>query len=124
MKKIIISFLVMLLLIGGNVNAQKKQKGNADAKLKAQVEVVKTGLSLNDDQATKVSEILVGIKSQTDSLRTANKGGDKKALNKLLKPIRNTRDAKIKAILTPEQATQYEAKKTEFFKVKAAATDQ
>ncbi len=43
-----------------------------------------------------------------DSLRKANEGGDMMALFPKMQPITNAYAAKIKALLTPEQATAFQ----------------
>jgi len=80
-----------------------------------QADAVKTALTLTDEQTTKVYTILLVTSKQTDSLRTANAGGDRTAMMGLMKPISDARDAKIKSVLTPEQTVQFEAKKGELF---------
>ena len=110
--------IALLLLIGGTVCAQNQggQQRTPEERAKMQAEAVKTALTLTDDQTAKVTAILLGVRKQMDSLRTANQGGDMSAMMSAMKPINDARDAKIKAILTPEQATQFEAKKAELFR--------
>lgn len=115
MKKLIVSMIALLLLIGGTVNAQNQTRRTPEERAKMQADAVKTSLTLTDEQTTKVYTILLVTSKQTDSLRTANAGGDRTAMMGLMKPISDARDAKIKAVLTPEQAVQFEAKKGELF---------
>lgn len=117
MKKLIISMIALLLLIGGTVCAQNQggQRRTPEERLKMQVEAVKTALILNDEQTAKVTVILATTAKQTDSVRTANQGGDRTAMMGLMKPFTDARDAKIKVILTPEQAKVFEEKKAELF---------
>ena len=117
MKKVLISMIALLLLIGGTVCAQNQggQRRTPEERLKMQVDAVKTALTLTDDQVTKVTAILAATTKQTDSLRTANQGGDRTAMMGLMKPISDARDAKIKAILTADQAKIFEEKKAELF---------
>ena len=117
MKKLLISMLALLLLIGGTVSAQNQpgQRRTPEERAKMQVEAVKTALTLTDDQVTKVTAILAATAKKTDSLRTANQGGDRTAMMGLMKPISDARDAQIKAILTPDQAKIFEDKKAELF---------
>jgi len=109
--------IALLLLIGGTVCAQNQggQRRTPEERLKMQVDAVKTALTLTDDQVTKVTAILAATTKQTDSLRTANQGGDRTAMMGLMKPISDARDAKIKAILTADQAKIFEEKKAELF---------
>ena len=117
MKKLIISMIALLLLIGGTVCAQNPggQRRTPEERLKMQVEAVKTALILTDEQTAKVTVILASTAKQTDSIRTANQGGDRTAMMGLMKPFTDARDAKIKVILTPEQAKVFEEKKAELF---------
>ena len=117
MKKLIISMIALLLLIGGTVCAQNPggQRRTPEERLKMQVEAVKTALILTDEQTAKVTVILASTAKQTDSIRTANQGGDRSAMMGLMKPFTDARDAKIKVILTPEQAKVFEEKKAELF---------
>ena len=119
MKKLLIAMIALLLLIGGTVCAQNAggQQRTPEERAKMQVDAVKTALTLTDDQVTKVTAILAATTKRTDSLRAANQGGDRTAMMGLMKPISDARDAKIKAILTPDQATQFEAKKADLFRM-------
>lgn len=114
MKKLIISMIAVLLLIGGTVSAQNQQR-TPEERAKMQAEGVKTALTLNDDQTAKVTAILLGVRKQMDSLRAANPDMDRAAMMEKMTAFNAGRDAKIKAILTPEQATVFEAKKAELF---------
>ncbi|MDP4291923.1 MAG: hypothetical protein Q8908_12640, partial [Bacteroidota bacterium] len=108
MKKLFVSMIALLLLIGSTVSAQnQQQRRTPEERAKMQAEAVKTALSLNDDQTAKVVTILIATSKKVDSLRTANQGGDRQAMMTAMKPINDARDAQIKAILTPDQATKF-----------------
>jgi hypothetical protein len=117
MKKLLIAMIALLLLIGGTVCAQNAggQRRTPEERLKMQVEQVKTALTLTDDQVTKVTAILAATAKRTDSLRTANQGGDRTAMMGMMKPISDSRDAQIKAVLTADQAKIFDEKKAELF---------
>jgi len=119
MKKLIISMIALLLLIGGTVNAQNPggggQRRTPEERLKMQIDALKTALTLTDDQVVKATAILQATTKKTDSLRAANQGGDMTAMRAAMQPISDARDAKIKAILTPDQQPIFEAKKAELF---------
>lgn len=127
MKKLFVSIIALLLFIGGTVNAQNQQRTPEERakmqaeRLKMQIENIKTTLKLTDAQVTKVTAIMAATAKKTDSLRTANQGGDRSAMMGLMKPISEARDAKIKAVLTPEQVTVFDAKKAEFFNFRRPA---
>jgi len=116
MKKLIISMIAVLLLIGGTVNAQNQQMDPA-ARIKMQADGIKTALTLTDDQTAKVVVILTAVRKSQDSLRTANPDlmQDRAAMTAKMQPMNDARDAKIKAILTPAQLPVFEAKKAELF---------
>jgi len=64
--------------------------------------MMQTQLKLTDDQTAKVTTIYQAQTKQIDSLRNA--GGDRSAF----RPIMQATNDKIKAILTPEQATAWQ----------------
>ncbi|MDP4240691.1 MAG: hypothetical protein Q8904_14605 [Bacteroidota bacterium] len=116
MKKLFVSMIALLLLIGSTVSAQnQQQRRTPEERAKMQADAVKTALSLNDDQTAKVVTILIATSKKVDSLRTANQGGDRQAMMTAMKPISDARDAQIKAILTPDQATKFDAQKATLF---------
>ena len=55
----------------------------------------------------------LSLTNSTDSLTKANPGPATPAFNNAKIAINVSRDVKIKAVLTPEQAIQFEAKKAE-----------
>ena len=63
---------------------------------------LKTSLALTDDQTAKVVAIYTAQAKSMDSLRNA--GGDFSAM----RPMMTASNAKIKAILTPEQAATFD----------------
>ena len=117
MKKLIISMIALFLLIGGTVCAQNAggQRATPEERAKAQGEAAKTALTLTDDQTAKVVTILLNVRKQMDSIRTANTGADQATMMPKMTALNAARDAKIKAILTPAQQTVFEAKKAEIF---------
>src|ERR1700733_9089708 len=68
---------------------------------------MQTQLNLNDDQTAKITAILQTQATKMDSVRTAA-NGDRDAMRAGMTPIRTATNDKIKAILTPEQATAYQ----------------
>ena len=121
MKKLIVSIFVLLLLLGGTVNAQKKKTVKKEdptsiafkEKAKIQTDKITAALVLTQDQAGKVFTVILETVKQKDSVITKNAGSDATTLMGVITPINDARDAKIKSILTPDQALQYDAKKTE-----------
>jgi hypothetical protein len=121
MKKLIVSMIALLLLIGGTVNAQNQTRRTPEERAKTQADAVKTALTLTEEQNAKVYAILLVTSKQIDSVMTANAGGDRSAMMGLMKPISDARDAKIKTVLTPDQAVQFEAKKADLFSFRRPA---
>ena len=118
MKKLSISIFALLLLIGGTVNAQSQSTKALEERAKLQADKIKTALVLTEEQSAKVYTILLVTTKQKDSVISKNAGTDATTLITLLKPFNETRDLKIKTVLTPEQAVQYEAKKAELVGLK------
>jgi protein CpxP len=127
MKKVLISMIALLLLIGGAVNAQNAgggQQMDPAARAKMQAENVKTILTLTDEQTAKVTAILLGVRKQQDSLRAANPDADRTVLMEKMTAFNAARDAKVKALLTPAQVTIFDAKKAEIFPARGGRPQQ
>jgi protein CpxP len=105
MKKLL---LVCCAVIGISAasHAQGRQRQTPDQ----QAAALKTSLALTDDQTAKVTAIYAAQAKSMDSLRTA--GGDMSAM----RPMMTATTAKIKAILTPDQATKFQAAQDERMK--------
>jgi len=67
---------------------------------------LKTSLTLTDAQAAKVKAIYEAQTKSRDSLRNA--GGDPQTMFPAMQKMRETSNAKIKAVLTPEQAAIFQ----------------
>jgi len=63
---------------------------------------LQTQLKLTDDQTAKITAIYTAMNAKMDSVRNA--GGDFSSF----RPIMTSTDEKVKAVLTPEQATAYQ----------------
>ncbi len=72
-----------------------------------QAKALQMQLSLNDDQTAKITAILTAQSTKRDSIRTAA-NGDRDAMMQGMMPLMKDTNAKIKAILTPDQATAYD----------------
>lgn len=67
---------------------------------------LKDALKLTDDQSTKITAIYTAQAAKMDSLvKAAN--GDFSSLRTTMQPMREATNAKIKAVLTPEQADAF-----------------
>lgn len=81
---------------------------------------MKTELSITAEQEPKVHEINLKYAQQSESVRS--QGGSRRSKFKDVKSIDDAKDEELKAILSPEQFEQYQAKKQDMRKkvVKAA----
>lgn len=103
MKKLV---LVSALVLG--VSALSFAQGRKPNPAK-QAEKLKTSLSLNDDQTAKIKAIYEAQAKSFDSIATAaGADADKKSLMQKRKPIVVSNTAKIKAVLTADQATAFQ----------------
>jgi hypothetical protein len=125
-----ISFLIMAIVVVFSVSCNKLQQnnqqeqqemapssggmgggGNFDpaAFVDRQMEELKEGLELSDDQEKQVRDI---ITAGFETMRTAREGmqdgGDREAMREKMQQMREEQTTKIKAVLTEEQFTKYE----------------
>ena len=104
MKTFLLSAMAMLFFtVAGN--AQDKMAERA----KTMTDSMKVKLSLTDDQYKKVYEANLGFVSQMKEGRKAE--GTKEDRVKRRKEMAAQRDERLKAILTPEQFTAFQANK-------------
>lgn len=113
MKKLAITLVCLFLLIGSVVNAQQRVQRTPEERAKMQTEAMQKGLALTDAQAKQVLDINLLVARKMDSVRTAA-AGDRDAMMSAMKPLNDLREAKLKAVLTKEQAEKYEANKAEY----------
>ena len=127
MKKLLIAVLICL---GVSTYAQeghdhsKKGKGkhemkSADKRSEMMLNTLTTQLGLNPSQVDKMKPIIAEQTAKMEELRAKMKenkdkgveptDADKKAMKKKMKEDKAATDAKVKAILTPEQYTKYES---------------
>ena len=102
MKKLI---LVALLAIG--VSAVSFAQGPMKSP-EEQVAALKTQLTLNDDQAAKVTAIYQARSKTIDSIRMNATGNDMQAMFKKIVPVYTIANDKIKKVLTPEQTAIFQ----------------
>ena len=123
-----ISFLLMAMILVFSVSCDKiKQKmqpeqqqmspggmggaGNFDpaAFVDRQMEELKTGLQLTDEQEKQVREIIVGgFETMQKAREGMQEGGDREAIREKMQKMREEQTAKIKAVLSEEQFAKYE----------------
>ncbi|RZA00816.1 MAG: hypothetical protein EOP47_12840 [Sphingobacteriaceae bacterium] len=102
MKKLI---LIALLAIG--VSAASFAQGPMRTP-EEQVAALKTSLTLNDDQAAKVTVIYQARAKIIDSIRMNAKSTDMQVIFKKIIPVYTETSDKVKALLTPEQTVIFQ----------------
>ena len=113
---------------GGHGQGGQGGQGKPTTESKAQrlTGFMTTQLSLTADQQQKVGDLNTSKAQQIAAIRTKYKGTDTTAARTEVKAVRDKYNTDLKAILTPEQATKWEAvkqqKREEFQKAKAAGT--
>lgn len=104
MKKV----LLMCAFVMG-ISAVSFAQGGGRRSPADQAAALKTSLSLNDDQTAKVTAIYTAAAKSRDSLMAAGAGGgDRAAMMQTFTKTQAATDAKIKAVLTADQATAYQ----------------
>ncbi|HEY0244270.1 MAG TPA: hypothetical protein VGC01_01795, partial [Mucilaginibacter sp.] len=102
MKKLLLMCCVMM-----GISAVSHAQGRGRQTPEQQTAALKTSLSLTDDQAAKVMAIYTAQSKSMDSLRTAS-NGDMQGMMQKMMPMRTATNAKIKAVLTPDQAATFQ----------------
>lgn len=100
-------FLLMCCFLVGITAVSRAQGGGMRRSPEEQAKNLQTQLKLTDDQTTKITAIYKDQAAKRDSIRTAA-NGDRDAMMKGMMPLMKSTGDKIKAILTPEQATAYD----------------
>ena len=100
-------FLLMCCFLLGITAVSRAQGGGQRMSPEDRAKQMQTQLKLTDDQTAKVTAILKVQATKMDSVRTAA-NGDRQAMRSAMMPLMKDTNDKIKAILTPEQATAYD----------------
>lgn len=103
MKKI----LLMCCFLIGISAASHAQGGRMRRSPEEMAKGLQTQLKLTDDQTTKITAIYKDQATKMDSVRTAA-NGDRDAMRQAMMPMRKATNEKVKAVLTPEQATAFD----------------
>lgn len=85
--------------------------GNFDpaAFVDRQMEELKEGLQLSDDQEKQVREIITaGFETMREAREGMQDGGDREAMREKMQAMREEQTQKIKAVLSEEQFAKYE----------------
>lgn len=102
MKKLL---LMCCFLIG--FTAITKAQGGMRMSAEERAKQLQTQLKLTDDQTAKVTAIYKAQRAKMDSIRTAA-NGDRDAMRSAMMPLMKSTNEQVKAVLTPEQATEYD----------------
>ena len=100
-------FLLMCCFLIGITAVCRAQGGGMRRSPEDRAKDLQTQLKLTDDQTTKITAIYKVQATKMDSVRTAA-NGDRQAMRSAMMPLMKDSNDKIKAILTPEQATAYD----------------
>lgn len=100
MKKLF-AILLLTSLVSFGATAQKKDKSPDDKK-----EKIKDELGLSADVAAKIKAIKTDYKTKEKAIEADTKL-DKKAIKDKKKTLKEERETKILALLTPEQKVKY-----------------
>jgi len=100
-------FLLMCCLFIGLTAVCRAQGGGMRRSPEDRAKDLQTQLKLTDDQTTKITAVYKAQAVKMDSVRTAA-NGDRQAMRSAMMPLMKDTNNKIKAILTPEQATAYQ----------------
>ncbi len=106
MKKLL---LLCAFVMGISAVSFAQGRGGFGGTPDQQVDRLKTQLTgITDDQTAKLKVIYAGQAKVMDSLRTAmQNGGDMAAMRPAFTKMNDATNAKIMAVLTPDQATAY-----------------
>lgn len=109
MKKMLLMccFLMGISAISFAQNGGSNQNNRGMRTPTAQADRLKESLKLNDEQVAKIKTIYEGQSKSMDSLRTAL-DGDMSGMREKIMPIMTTTNDRIKAILTPDQASAFQ----------------
>jgi len=99
--------LLVCCFLLGITAVSRAQGGGPRMSAEDRAKQMQTTLKLSDDQTTKITAILKVQATKMDSVRTAA-NGDRDAMRTAMGPLRTATNDKIKAILTPDQATAWQ----------------
>ncbi len=89
------------------ISAISRAQGGGRRSPAEQAKALQTQLTLTDDQTAKVQAIYEGQAKKRDSLMTAA-NGDRQAMMAGMRPMMEATNAKIKALLTADQAKAFD----------------
>lgn len=89
------------------ISAVSFAQGRMQATPEERAKQMQTEYKLTDDQTAKVLAVYTAQAKTRDSIRTAA-NGDGQAMRQAMRPMMEATNAKLKAILTPEQYAAFE----------------
>jgi hypothetical protein len=103
--KIIFMLSAMCIIFGANAQHNPNHDQDPAKGAKKQTEWMKTELSLSDDQAAKVESINLTYAQKRKELR--------EQMHKQMKGLEEDKNKELTTVLTKEQISKYESKKSE-----------
>ncbi|MGV3609546.1 MAG: hypothetical protein ACO1N0_01265 [Fluviicola sp.] len=103
--------LALAFLVGGTAMAQqqeKKERKTPEERANSSAQRMKTKLSLDEAQTTKIHDINLGIAQKNDAIRD-NSSLTREQKMSQLKENQNSRNVQYKEVLTADQYAKYEA---------------
>ena len=100
-------FLLMCCFLIGITAVSRAQGGGMRMAPEDRAKMLQKQLNLNDDQTAKITAIYTAQKAKMDSVRSAS-NGDRDAMRTAMAPMMKETNDKVKAVLTPDQATAYD----------------
>jgi hypothetical protein len=101
-KKILFMMFAMMIFVGANA---QERKFNPEDKAKKQTEWMKTELSLNDEQSSKVEGINLSYANKRKALR--------ENMRTQMKSLEEEKQKELSNVLSKDQMVKYDAKKKE-----------
>ena len=89
--------------------AQNAPKRSAEERTEMFIKNLNKEVTLTADQSTKIQAIQLENTKKVDEIRAKGMDGDKKAMRQEVKAANETTDSQIKALLTDEQKTKFDA---------------
>ena len=109
MKKIFVAGILLMFALMVSAQGQGQGRGQMTPEQQAQqYETMKKDLSLTDTQLDEIKKADEEMRTKMQSLRDSG-GGDREAMMAEMTKLTEARNAKVKAQLSAEQYTKYEA---------------
>lgn len=114
MKKLIFSLAALVIALNTFAHDTTKVKRTPESAAALRADKLKTELALNDIQRNQVYNAVLEKMNQARAIKQKYKdSANKKSQHSEMKHVKQSFDAKMNSILTPEQKVKYEALKAE-----------